>query len=36
MGEFVRFGADLIRMGDFAMFADDRPAAIAVVVAGSV
>jgi anti-anti-sigma regulatory factor len=33
MDEFVRFGADLIRVGDFAQFAGDRSSAIAAVVA---
>jgi anti-anti-sigma regulatory factor len=32
MDEFVRFGADLIRIGDFAQFAGDRASAIAAVV----
>ena len=31
MDEIVRFGADLIRMRDFAQFAADRPSAIATV-----
>jgi anti-anti-sigma factor len=29
MDEFVRFGADVIRLGDYAEFADDRHVAIA-------
>jgi anti-anti-sigma factor len=29
MDEFVRFGADVIHLGDYAEFADDRPSAIA-------
>ncbi len=28
MDEFVRFGADVIRLGDYATFADDRRSAI--------
>jgi anti-anti-sigma factor len=28
MDEFVRFGADVIRLGDYAEFADDRQSAI--------
>ena len=28
MDEFVRFGADLIRLGDYADFAEDRSSAI--------
>ncbi len=28
MDEFVRFGADLLRVGDFASFTDDRQSAI--------
>ena len=31
MDEFVRFGADIIRIGDFAQFTDDRASAVAVV-----
>jgi anti-anti-sigma factor len=29
MDEFVRFGADVIHLGDYAQFADDRPSGIA-------
>jgi anti-anti-sigma factor len=32
MDEFVRFGADVIHLGDYAGFADDRPSAIAAFV----
>jgi hypothetical protein len=28
MDEFVRFAADIIRLGDYAEFADDRQSAI--------
>jgi anti-anti-sigma factor len=28
MDEFVRFGADLLRIGDYAEFAEDQPSAI--------
>lgn len=31
MDEFIRFGADLIRMGNFAQFASDRKSAVTTV-----
>ncbi len=31
--EFVRFAADIVQIGDFALFADDRPSAIAAILA---